>query len=398
VLHDTALVGCSGQRSGYGVEVKRVVLVVLGVLCLVGGLALVGAGGVVAVVLGQDGSLSTAPAHVTGTGVALVIEDIAVDASSIPIPSGIGSLTLSARSSSGAPIFLGSAPAATVDTYLTGAPYDVVVDLSAGNRATTRPVPGTQQAPPPSTQAFWSQQATGNPAVLTVRQASASTLVLMNADASQRIDADLIVTFTVTRAWTASWVAIGAGILLLVVGGILFWRASVARSRAAASLAASEAAATGRHSDAAPSAVTVLPGEPGVLPAGELVDGVPSVGPVPGLAALVAEAARAPTDPGPVVEAASPDVLAPRAINPAEPIVELAGQDGEQVGGEPTDAVGDQVGGDPMPVDVAPPTTVGATFEPAVPVNAPVVGAVLADVPATDDVVEMPDGVIPGSG
>ena len=327
------------RSAGYGDDVKRVVLTVVGVLCLLGGLALIGTGAVVASVFGSDGSLSTSPAHVKGRGVALVVEDIAVDASSIPIPSGIGSLTLSARSSTGRTLFLGGAAAASVDTYLTGAPYDVVVDLSAGSTASTRPVPGTQQPPPPGAQPFWTQQASGSPAELTVKQSSKGTLVLMNADASEGVDADLVVTLTVARAWTAAWVAVGAGAVLVVLAVVLFWRAAVARRRAAAAVPFVPAA------DAVPSGSTVLPGTDHALPVSATGDGVPvaddlrpdldvpvagdlrpdlevpAAPAAPGLAALVAEATAEGIEPVPVSVPAAPMPAPPpvRTESPADP-------------------------------------------------------------------------------
>lgn len=97
----------------------------------------------------------------TGTGVALVAEQIRVDESSIPVPDGVGTLTLSVTAPDGRSMFACTAKPDDLDTYLTGAPYDVVVDLASGGKATTRPVPGTQQPAPPAAQPFWDRAELG---------------------------------------------------------------------------------------------------------------------------------------------------------------------------------------------------------------------------------------------
>ena len=127
---------------------KRALLIVLGVLLLLGGLALTGAGAALAALVGPDDSISTAPARATGSGVALVAEDITVDESNVPIPSGVGTLSLQVSAPDHRAMFVGTATSANVDTYLTGAPYDVVVELTSGETAKTRRVPGTQQPTP----------------------------------------------------------------------------------------------------------------------------------------------------------------------------------------------------------------------------------------------------------
>lgn len=236
-------------------DVKRGVLTALGVVLLLVGIALAAAGGVTAAVMGSDGSISTSPARVSGDGVALVVDEITVDAGSIPVPEGLGTLTLVVSSPAGTPMFAGSATTADVDTYLTAAPYDVVVTLVPGGEGETRAVPGTQQPPPPAAQPFWVRQASGSQARLSATRDPGTTLVVMNADASPAVTADVIVTLTVARAWTASWIAVGIGVVLMVLAGVSFWRASVARRRLQSE------ASTPRHAAGESIAATVLPGE-----------------------------------------------------------------------------------------------------------------------------------------
>jgi hypothetical protein len=323
--------------------VKRGLYVAFGVIFLVIGLALAGLGTAIAVSVGSDDALSTAPARVRGTGVAVVAEDFRVDTSSIPVPQDVGSLTLTVTGRDGRAMFVGAAQTADVDTYLTGAPYDVVVDLTAGEKATTRKVPGGQQPPKPDTQPFWSAKSSGAPASLTARLTPGTTLVVMNADASPEIDADVVVTLRVPRVWTWSWIVAGVGLLLVVLAVLLFWRARVAHRRRAAG------AATTSPAEAAPLGATVLPAAvdeaaPQAPPVASMDDSVVVVPPgpeddlvaapaSPGIAALVAEAGEQPDGATTVIPVVAPVEPAPPAEASGDataeiPVVEVGPPDG----------------------------------------------------------------------
>lgn len=226
-------------------------LIGLGVVALLVGLVLVGIGATAAVLVGPDDSLSTRPARLSGSGVALVVEDITVDAGSIPVPKSLGVLTLAVSSPERRPMFAGTATADAIDGYLAGAPYDVVIDLRPGGDGLTRPVPGTQAPPTPASQPLWLAQSVGSPAELTATIAPDATLVVMNADATPGVVADLVVTLTVARAWSAAWIAVGVGVVLLALSAVAFWRASVVGARRDP---------PPRHAAGATTAATVLPG------------------------------------------------------------------------------------------------------------------------------------------
>ena len=196
-----------------------------GVAVAVLGSVLLGGGLVVGLTFGPDGTVATEPATVRASGVALLVDGLQVDAVGLPLPDGIGALTLSATSPDGAPVFLGAAAPGPLDVYLAGAPYDVVAELATGGATTTRSVPGTQQPPPPSAQAFWLTQDEGSPAQLTARIPSGATVVLMRSDATPGIDARLTVTLEVDRAWPAALTAGFVGALLLVIALLLLLRA-----------------------------------------------------------------------------------------------------------------------------------------------------------------------------
>lgn len=219
-----------------------------GVAAAVVGCALLAGGAVIGAAFGPDGTVSTAPATATASGVALLVDGLEVDAGGLPVPDGVGVLTLSASSPDGSPVFLGVANGPDLDTYLAGAPYDVVADLRPGAAATTRSVPGTQQPPPPSSEQFWLRQDEGAPAELTARLPQGSTVVVMRSDALPGISADLAVTLEVDRAWPAALAIGGAGIVLIGVAiGLLV-----------ASRRRRDPPPVGAHT--APAAATVLPG------------------------------------------------------------------------------------------------------------------------------------------
>jgi hypothetical protein len=276
--------------------VKRGVLIGFGVLLLLLGMGLVAAGATVAAVLGPTESISTTPSRIHGTGVALVADGVTVDQGSVPVPSGLGRLSLTVSAPDGRQMFAGVAPPAAVDTYLTGAPYDVIVDLSSAGTSPTRSVPGTQQPPRPGEQKLWTARASGSPASLSSGLSATSSLVVMNADASPGVTADVVVTLVVPGAWVAAWTAVGVGVLVLVLAGLAFWRARVARRRRLAQRALVQQAVappvTAPAMDAAPlaaeplvtavgDAVPVLAEQPGTSPTDDATDGVDDPDPDP---------------------------------------------------------------------------------------------------------------------
>jgi hypothetical protein len=234
--------------------------VVSGVVAAVLGSVALAAGIIIGVTFGPDGTVATSPVGVKAAGVALLADGLTVDAVGLPVPDGVGVLTLSARSYDGSPLFLGLASGPDLDTYLTGAPYDVVAQLASGGTTSTRVVPGSQQPPPPSSQQFWLRQDEGSPAELTARVPAGTTVVLMRADATPGVAADLTVRLEVDRAWPAALVIGGAGIVLM---GVAIALLVSARRR-------SRPVPTGAHSSLA---VNVVPGPAGAAESAESADG-----------------------------------------------------------------------------------------------------------------------------
>ena len=246
---------------------KRGLYVGVGVVLLLVGIVLVALGTVVAVAVGSDDAISTSPSRVRSAGVAVVAENLAVDGGAVPVPDGVGTLSFSATARDGRPMFLGVGSPADVRTYLTGSPYSVVVDLSAGAPATTRTVPGSKQPPAPDGQTFWTQSATGSPARVSARLSPGSAIVVMNADGARVVDADLVVTLHVGHAFAYAWAAAGVGLLLVLLSVLCFWRARVAGRRARSAVAPLGTDTSGTGSTVLPGAVVVPAGDPAaVLP------------------------------------------------------------------------------------------------------------------------------------
>ena len=144
---------------------RQVVALVIGCLLLLPGLGLVFGGGAiwVAELVARDegGWHSMTIDRLTSSGVAVRSEaaDIHIDAA----PSQLDlQFRLSVTPTDPAtPVFVGIAPAADLDQYLSGAAHDQVTTLSLGGVPTYRTVAGTDSVAPPADQDFWVAKATG---------------------------------------------------------------------------------------------------------------------------------------------------------------------------------------------------------------------------------------------
>ncbi|MEO6821411.1 MAG: hypothetical protein ABI468_02610 [Candidatus Nanopelagicales bacterium] len=287
------------RRSGRTALVSA--LGIVGVLAL-----LVGAG--LALLFGPQGHLQSQPTRISGPGSAIIGEGIEVDASSLPIPSGIGQLTLDVSPVGNGALFVGTASQPDLDNYLRDAPYDVITGLPAGARAQIRSVPGSDLPQAPEAQTFWQHKGAGSPGA-TVSIASArgseASLVVMNRTPSNGVEADIVLTLTVGWSWVTALVLMAIGAVALLIAVALAVRGRSAKDRTP------DVGAAAKH--AAPAAgvpaSTVLPGFE--LPV--------STGPVPAPdPASVADPATAPapaTESAPVIDksVAGPAVVVPDA-------------------------------------------------------------------------------------
>jgi hypothetical protein len=240
------------RGAGTGRTALVVVLGVLGILAIVLGAAL-------ALVFGPQGQLVGKSTRITGSGSAILGEGLEVDASSVPLPSGMGTLTFDVSPVDGGSLFVGTAHQEDLDKYLAGAPYDVIATLPPGGKATVRTVPGSEVPQSPQAQTFWLSQGvgmSGHSVSVAAARGADSSLLVMNQVPAAGVSARIALRLSVPWAWTTALILLGVGIVLVIVAVILGIRS---RSRRRAAPQGSEPARHARSGDAAP-ASDVLPG------------------------------------------------------------------------------------------------------------------------------------------
>jgi len=211
---------------------KKVVLIVLGVIGILAGLGLLIGGIALAALFGADGTYNSSRERIDTATHAIVSEPVELD-DEAPFRSEFGdvSVRLAARSNEGDEVFLGIGPARAVDTYLQDVAIDVVEDweYNFGDDDTIqkRRIDGDAEPDPPGEQNFWTAQAAGAGEQRIEWELTGGTyrLVVMRADAERPVD--------VTARWgleipwifplgigllVAGVVALLVGILLLVLG------------------------------------------------------------------------------------------------------------------------------------------------------------------------------------
>lgn len=133
----------------------------------------------------------------------------------------IGKVKITADAGADSPVFVGIGRTEDVDDYLDGVAQAVVVDLD-GDSGDLVPeydeVSGTAPATPPDDADMWAAQAsgTGEQTLIWKAQGGDWTVVLMNADASAGVDADVAAGATVP---VLGW---GVAVLLTVAAVFLF--------------------------------------------------------------------------------------------------------------------------------------------------------------------------------
>jgi Domain of unknown function (DUF4389) len=138
----------------------------------------------------------------------------------------LGRIRVHAGSGTSKPIFVGIARTDAVRKYLSGAPYARVTDINYDPfRVKYTTVPGAQKPAEPASQSFWAVSASG-PGRQTITwkiEGGRWSVVVMNADASRGVVADVAVGAKIS--WLI-WVAVGLlvlGALVLVGGGLMIY-------------------------------------------------------------------------------------------------------------------------------------------------------------------------------
>jgi hypothetical protein len=183
---------------------------------LVGGLALWGDSET-----DKDGYLSTSDYHMTANGHALASENLDIELDDADLFEGddFGKLRLQVESQDGKPLFAGIARTGEVNEYLQGVAHTTVDDLddSPFDESSTAHS-GERRPSAPADAGIWaaSSQGAGEQTVTWDVEDGDWSLVVMNADGSRNVDADVSVGAKVTFLDELGWTAIGAGTALLV--------------------------------------------------------------------------------------------------------------------------------------------------------------------------------------
>ena len=139
-------------------------------------------------------------------------------------------LRIQGTSASDEGLFVGVAPTADVEIYLSGVAHHEVTSLDFDGSSITsvdyQSIEGTAVPALPGSQGFW-QASTEGATVQTLDwplESGSWTFVLMNADASAGVDADLTLGAKISNNVTISWIAMAIGIVSVLGGAYLVYR------------------------------------------------------------------------------------------------------------------------------------------------------------------------------
>ncbi|QRP49278.1 hypothetical protein [Amycolatopsis sp. FDAARGOS 1241] len=195
----------------------RVVVIVLSVVVLVVGVCLAVGGGVLLLIFGTNGQLRSGQHAVSTPTVALVTDTAQVaDSTSLTRALGAPSVTVHATGGNSSGLFIGIGPAAEVDRYLAGAAIEQArnFDLDPFSVGSAR-VNGALVVRPPATQTFW--VASGSTGLTWRIRDSSYRAVVMNADGSAGVNAQLDVTLALPRLFGYALGFFIGGVVLIVV-------------------------------------------------------------------------------------------------------------------------------------------------------------------------------------
>jgi hypothetical protein len=195
------------------------VLIGLGVLVL-----MTGGGMFAAHFAGRDadGYFSSPDARVAAPGYAVASQqlDLAdLGAAENLVSDVVGRVRVEATSARERPVFVGIAPQGRVDRYLDGVSRSEVTDVHDNGHVEAVALPGDRRPAPPAEQGFWAASATGTgtQALTWKVQEGRWAVVVMNADGSRGVAADITVG---AKSNIVLWLAIGLTGLALVIGGV----------------------------------------------------------------------------------------------------------------------------------------------------------------------------------
>ena len=176
----------------------------------------------------DDGYLTTSSELFATDSYALTTESLDVNGTgpdALYEQDALGTIRVDGTSANdGTALFLGIGPTNEVRTYLADVSHDLITDFDVDPfRATYAAQPGGAPDETPATQDFWVASDEGNgPRSVTWDVSSGDwSVVVMNADGSPNVQADLSVGATLPVVRTIANVLLVVGIVLLVIGAAL---------------------------------------------------------------------------------------------------------------------------------------------------------------------------------
>ena len=198
-----------------------VVRKVIGVVLLILGIPILGAGIAAAVIVGPDDVAHTGPHRLTTAGVAVVTTP--------EVLAYVGpTMHLTVSSTSGDPVFLGIGPEVDVDSYLADASRRQISDLVLPWKVTSAETgTATDTLAAPGEQTWWlkSVSGAGERTIVWPIPDGRYEIVAMNADGSPGVAVDATLGLEVGGAFYTTLAVAAFGLLLLLLGLLLLlWR------------------------------------------------------------------------------------------------------------------------------------------------------------------------------
>src|SRR5215475_15348250 len=215
---------------------KKIVLIVVGVVVMLIGLAVTSIG-VAGLIFGGRSGVIQSGFHAVGTPSYALVSDAkhVRQGQGTELNTGKATLIVDGRSN-GKPLFVGVGPAQQVATFLSGSSYETVTDVNFSPfRLTTQQVAGTARPARPNDQSFWVARATGTAPHVSWPIANGDyRLVVMNADASTGVNTDARVGLKIPGLFgTALGATLGGALFALLGLGLLIWGIAAKRKQPA---------------------------------------------------------------------------------------------------------------------------------------------------------------------
>ncbi len=187
----------------------------------------------------QDGYMITTPARFNVASYAVVQDDIDIHMGSgwmmSPTNRDIVSFKVTATSNTDAPIFVGIATRQSAQNYLNGVNVDRIVSYSwtpsnivDDDTPVYQTITGGAPSTPPTTQSFWVAQSSGagKQTITWTPTTGEYWIVVMNADGSKVVDADVQVGARVTiLGWVGYGLMFGGLVLALIALAAVYFGA-----------------------------------------------------------------------------------------------------------------------------------------------------------------------------